>query len=62
MTQDFEPAAVHELKNHMSVIIVMCELLLEGLPDGQLRTDLIEIRKAANAAMELVPRLRDRDS
>ena len=61
MTPSFEPPAVHELKNHVSVIIVMCELLLEGMPDGQLRTDLIEIQKAAHAAMELVPRLRDRE-
>lgn len=62
MTQRYEPAAIHALKNHVSVIIVMCELLLEGVPDGQLRTDLIEIQKAANAAMDLVPSLRDRDS
>lgn len=62
MTDQFEPPNIHALKNHVSVIIVMCELMLEGLPDNQLRADLIEIQKAANAAMELVPRLRDRDS
>jgi len=62
MTEHFEPPAVHALKNHVSVIIVMCDLMLEGLPDGQLRTDLVEIQKAATAAIHLVPRLRDRES
>jgi hypothetical protein len=62
MTEQFEPPNIHALKNHMSVIIVMCELMMEGLAEGQLRSDLIEIQKAANAVMDLVPHLRDRDS
>ena len=48
---DFE----HELKNYMAIIIGYADLLLEGLPAGDPRSeDVREIHKAAQAAVALV--------
>jgi hypothetical protein len=49
--------ALHALNNHVSVIVVLCELMLESLPGGQVREDILEIQKAAAAVLELMPRL-----
>ena len=59
MAEEREPEAVHELNNHLTVIIGYAELLLENLHDGDdRRADVMEIRKAAEAALALVPQLR----
>jgi hypothetical protein len=46
---------LHALNNHVSVIVVLCELMLESLPDGQVREDILEIQKAAAAVLQLLP-------
>lgn len=51
----------HEFKNHLSVVIGFCELLLRELPDGDpKRADILEIHKAGTAAISLLPRLTPR--
>jgi hypothetical protein len=50
-----QPTAVHEFKNHLSVILGFCDLVLTEVPEGQLRSDLSEIKKAASAALSLLP-------
>jgi hypothetical protein len=47
----------HTLKNHMAIILGYADLLLEGLPPGDPhREDVVEIRKAAIAAAEVLDR------
>jgi hypothetical protein len=51
-----EPPEIHQLKNHLSIIVGFCDLLLTDLPQGDpKRADLEEIRKAGQAALELIP-------
>jgi hypothetical protein len=53
-----EPDVIHRFKNHLSIIVGFCDLLLVDCPDGDPRhQDLLEIQKAAYAAMALVPEL-----
>lgn len=48
----------HTFKNHLSVIVGFCDMLLLDLPpQDQTRESVEEIRKAAHAALGLVPRL-----
>ena len=54
-TQADQPTVVHEFKNHLSVIVGFCDLALSEVPEGQLRSDLCEIKKAASAALALLP-------
>lgn len=52
---------MHEFKNHLSVIVGFCDLLLRDLPDGDpKRADIVEMRKAGQAAIALVPELSER--
>ena len=49
---------IHEFKNHLSIVVGYCELLLqERLDDHPARADLLEMRKAAEAALALLPEL-----
>jgi len=49
---------LHELKNHLSVILGFCELLLRELPESDpKRPDILEMQKASNAAVGLLPAL-----
>jgi signal transduction histidine kinase len=51
-----EPPEIHQLKNQLSIIVGFCDLLLTDLPQGDpKRADLEEIRKAGQAALELIP-------
>lgn len=46
---------VHDLGNYLSVVAGFTELTLQTLPaDDPRHADLIEVRDAANAAIELV--------
>jgi riboflavin biosynthesis pyrimidine reductase len=46
---------VHQLKNHLAVIVGFCDLLLADAPDGDQRTaDLREVHKAARQAMAVM--------
>jgi hypothetical protein len=62
MTRD-QPAALesdlfHQFKNHLFVIVSFCDLVLADLSDTDpRRPDILEIRKAADAALALMPEL-----
>ena len=58
MTSERESVLLHEFKNHLSIIIGFCDLLLTDLPaDDPKRNDVTEIRKAGQAALDLIPEL-----
>lgn len=43
---------LHKLKNHLSVILGFADLVLESVAtDGAARADVLEIKKAATAAL-----------
>lgn len=45
----------HALRNHFGVILGYCEAIVHDLPPGeQARADVLEIRKAATAALQLI--------
>ncbi|MBI3046864.1 MAG: hypothetical protein HYY76_01000 [Acidobacteria bacterium] len=49
---------VHEFKNHLSIIVGFCEVLLRELPENDVkRADVAEIQRAALAALALLPQL-----
>lgn len=49
---------LHQLKNHLAIVIGFCDLLLGDLPqDDPKRVDIQEMRKAGQAALELIPDL-----
>jgi hypothetical protein len=51
-----EPEALHSLRNHIAVVVSFSELLLGELPaDDRRHRDVLEIRKAALAAMAMLP-------
>jgi hypothetical protein len=46
---------LHNVRNHLSIIIGYCDLLLGDLPEHDPRyKDLLEVRKAATAAVTLL--------
>lgn len=46
---------LHDVRNHLSVIIGYCDLLLAEIPPTDSKhADVTEMRKAASAAMSLV--------
>jgi hypothetical protein len=50
---------VHDMKNHLGIIIGYSNLLLEELPlEDSHRADIDEIRKAGEAALALIERWR----
>jgi len=56
-----EPDLIHQFKNHLSIIVGFCDLLLADCDEGDpRRDDLREIQKAAYAAIALVPELSKR--
>jgi hypothetical protein len=57
-----EPAIVHRLKNHLSVVVSLCELLLIDLPPGPVRDDVLRVHDETREALALVPQLRRADS
>lgn len=47
---------IHRLKNHLCIIVGFCDLLLTDLPSADPRhRDVMEIYKAAQDAMAMVP-------
>jgi hypothetical protein len=53
-----EPEVLHQLKNHLGVVIGFAELLLAEYPnDDPRRGDMLQIRAAAAAAIALLPAL-----
>ena len=50
-----QPLFVHDMKNHLGIIVGYSGLLLEELaPEDPRRADINEIRKAGEAAIALV--------
>ena len=53
-----EPELVHQLRNHLAIVISFADLLLLEIPDDDAhRSDILEIHKAAYAAMGLMSAL-----
>jgi len=51
-----EPRALHDLKNHLCIIVGFSDLLLqECAPDDPRRPDLEQIHKSADAMLRLLP-------
>jgi hypothetical protein len=49
-------ALVHQFKNHLAVVLGFCDLLLDEMPKADARrSDLAEIRTAAQSALNLLP-------
>lgn len=48
----------HDFKNHLGIILGFVDLLLEDVPEGDpKRSDLEQIQRAANAALDLLNRM-----
>jgi hypothetical protein len=55
-----ESRRMHNVRNHLSVIIGFSDLLLGEIPETDRRhADVLEIRKAAHAAMALLEGMRE---
>jgi len=55
------PDVLHQLRNHLSIIVGFCDLLMNEVPEGDAKhADLEEMRKAGNAAIALVPQIAER--
>jgi len=47
---------IHQLKNHIAIVVGYCDLLLSEVPhDDRRRADLLEVHKAGREAMALIP-------
>ena len=58
MTARTNNQVMHELKNHLAVIMGFCDLLVSDAPAGDPRTrDLQEVCKAARQAMAAIPEI-----
>jgi len=54
----YEPEELHQLKNHLGIVVGFAELLLaEFSDDDPRRGDMLQIQTAAAAAMALLPTL-----
>ena len=52
---------LHQVTNHLSVIIGYCDLLLVDIPEGDRKhADILEVHRAATAAMTLVRERQER--
>lgn len=55
---DRETDLLHQFKNHLAIVVGFCDLLVDELPASDpKRGDILEIHRAARAAMALVPEL-----
>jgi hypothetical protein len=56
MAQATNAQVVHQLKNHLAVIVGFCDLLLADTADGDPRkADLQDVHHAAREAMAVMP-------
>jgi len=47
---------IHQLKNHIAIVLGYCDLLLSEVPDGdRRRADILEVHRAGREAMALIP-------
>lgn len=50
-----EGRRMHNIRNHLSVIVGFCDLLVGEIPESDRKhADILEIRKAADAALALL--------
>ena len=55
-----ESRRLHNVRNHLAVIVGFCDLLLGEIPEHDRKhADILEMRKAADAAMALLEGLRE---
>jgi len=55
-----ESRRLHNIRNQLSVIIGYCDLLVTDIPQGDRKhADIVEMRKAAYAAMQLLEGMRE---
>ncbi len=55
-----ESRRLHNVRNHLAVIVGFCDLLLGEVPEHDRKhADIQEMRKAAHAAMALLEGLRE---
>ena len=53
-----EPSLLHQFKNQLGIVVGFCDLILLELAESDPKhADLLEIHKAANAAIALLPEL-----
>lgn len=58
MTASTNEQVVHQLKNHLAIIVGFCDLLIADTPDSDPRkADLLEVHKAARDAMAVMPEI-----
>ena len=58
MTARTNDEVIHDLKNHLAVIMGFCDLLVSDTAAGDPRTaDLLEVRQAARQAMAAIPEI-----
>ena len=56
MTESPSGDVIHQLKNHIAIIVGFCDLLLTEIPeDDRRRADFLHIHKAGRDAMALLP-------
>jgi hypothetical protein len=49
---------IHNLKNHLAIIVGFCDLLIADAADGDPRkADLLEVNQAAREAMAAIPEI-----
>jgi hypothetical protein len=52
---------LHQLKNHLAIIVGFCDLLLGDMTrDDPKRADIQEMRKAGLAALDMLPGIAER--
>lgn len=52
---------LHQLKNHLAIIVGFCDLLLADMTDNDpKRADIREMRKAGQAALDMLPGIAER--
>ena len=52
---------LHQLKNHLAIIVGFCDLLLGDMTDNDpKRADIQEMRKAGQAALDMLPQIAER--
>ena len=58
MTAPTNDQVIHDLKNHLAVIMGFCHLLVSEAAPGDPRTrDLLEVHQAAREAMAAIPEI-----
>jgi hypothetical protein len=63
MPTTLPPRFLHDMKNHLAIVLGFSELLLGQLAeDHPMRADLMEIHEAAQEAVDLCQAARDADA